>query len=481
VEGTFLVCDFTAWSGDLRVTADGEGVVAMVGAVGLRMLADRSGLTAGLSGVLARRNFFPVHDRGRVLTDVATAIACGARDIVDIEALRSQEAVFGPVASDTTVWRALGEIGVCRGGAIAAVRAAARAHMWAQLPDGPPEACFAGGYAQPGVIVLRTDATLVTSHSKKAKAAPTFKKGFGHHPLGCWIDNTGELAALTLRAGNAGSNTVADLITVVSQAIAQVPKRWRARLLVTCDGAGASHGLVDWLHRQSHAADRHVEYSVGFDVDADVRAAIACLRPHRWLCGLDSTDGALRDDMGVAEITDLLAERLQRTGWPKTMRVLVRRRRLAPGEQGTLFEMDGYKYSAFVTNTPRHGPGTLSLQLLDARHRAHARVEDDVRTTKDTGLGHLPSNLWDVNTAWCHAVTIAVDLLVWLKLLGLPAALARCEPKTLRYRVLQVPARLVRGQRRRRLRLPRTWPWSNALSEAINKIRNIPLPTPQPG
>jgi hypothetical protein len=250
---------------------------------------------------------------------------------------------------------------------------------------------------------------------------------------------------------------------------------------VTCDGAGASHGLVDWLHHQNHAADRHVEYSVGFDVDADVRAAIASLREHRWLGGLDSTDGAVRDDMGVAEITDLLRQRLDRTGWPNTMRVLVRRRKLAPGEQPTLFEMDGYKYSAFVTNTPSHGLGALSPQLLDARHRAHARVEDNVRTTKDTGLGHLPSNQWDVNTAWCHAVTIAVDLLAWLKLLGLPAALSRCEPKTLRYRVLQVPARLVHGQRRRRLRLPQNWPWSQALADAINKIRNIPLPIPQPG
>lgn len=71
--------------------------MSTVGALGLRMLADRSGLTAGLSGALVRRNFFPVHDQGRVLTDVATAIACGARDIVDIEALRAQAELFGPV------------------------------------------------------------------------------------------------------------------------------------------------------------------------------------------------------------------------------------------------------------------------------------------------------------------------------------------------------------------------------------------------
>ena len=195
----------TAWSQDLRVTADGEGVVALAGAVGLRMLADRSGLTGSLSQVLARRGFFPVHDRGRVLTDVAVAIGCGARDIVDVEALRTQQQVFGPVASDTTALRALGEIGQRRRAAIAGARAAARAHLWAQLPRGIPESRFAGGVCQPGMIVLRIDGTLVVAHSKKDHAAGTFKKTFGMHPLACWIDNTGELASLLLRPGNAGS------------------------------------------------------------------------------------------------------------------------------------------------------------------------------------------------------------------------------------------------------------------------------------
>jgi hypothetical protein len=110
VEGTFEV-DVTAWSKDLRLSADGEGIVAWAGAVPVRMLADRTGLTGGLSAVLARRGFDPLHDRGRVLTDVATAIACGARDLVDIEALRAQSEVFGPVASDTTARRTLDEIG----------------------------------------------------------------------------------------------------------------------------------------------------------------------------------------------------------------------------------------------------------------------------------------------------------------------------------------------------------------------------------
>jgi hypothetical protein len=171
-----------------------------------------------------------------------------------------------------------------------------------------------------------------------------------------------------------------------------------------------------------------------------------------------------------------MRDRLQRTSWPRRLRVIVRRTRLAPGEQPTLFHLDGYKYSCFVTTT-----ATLNLQLLDARHRAHARVEDHVRTTKDTGLGHLLAKSWAVNSGWCHAVAIACDLLARFKLLGCTGELARTEPKTLRYPLLSVTAKLTRGQRRRWLRLPRHWPWSDALATAIGKIQRMPLPAPQPG
>jgi hypothetical protein len=335
---------------------------------------------------------------------------------------------------------------------------------------------IAGDVSLGKTVVLRIDATLVQAHSKKQQAAATYRKGFGHHPLGCWISNTGELAALMLRPGNAGANTAADLITVLRQAIGQVPARWRDRLLVTSDGAGFSHELINWLTAQNHAADRHVEYSIGWPIDADTRAGITTVRKDCWLPAVDNLDGSVRDDLQVAELTSLLRDRLARGGWPARLRVFVRRRRLPPGQQHTLFDLDGYAYSAFATNTA----SGMSIQLLDARHRGHARVEDDVRTTKDTGLAHLPSHSFAVNQAWCTAVSIAVDLLAWLRLLG-PPQLARCEPATLRYRVLHVPARLTHGQRRRWLRLPAGWPWARAIAEVIATIRAIPLPRPQPG
>jgi hypothetical protein len=99
---------------------------------------------------------------------------------------------------------------------------------------------------------------------------------------------------------------------------------------------------------------------------------------------------------------------------------------------------------------------------------------------KDTGLGQLPSKSWQINSGWCQAVAIAADLLAWFKLLGCTGELARAEPKTLRYRLLAIPASNS-GQRRRWLRLPRHWPWSGALATAIGKVRHLSLPDPQPG
>jgi hypothetical protein len=179
------VRELTGWSKDLRVTADGTGVVGMVGVMGLRMLADRTGLTAGLSQVLAKPGFFPVHERGRVLTDVACSIAAGGVDLYDIEALRANSEVFGLVASDTTALRALGEIGDVDLYRIDARRAAARAHLWSLLPDGVPASAYAGGVSMGATIVLRVDGTITLAHSGKEQAEGTFKSRSGFTASGC--------------------------------------------------------------------------------------------------------------------------------------------------------------------------------------------------------------------------------------------------------------------------------------------------------
>ncbi|GMA41767.1 IS1380 family transposase [Mobilicoccus caccae] len=451
------------------MTSDGVGVVAHAGSVATRLLADRVGLTSELSKVMVRRNFVPGHDRGRVLTDVAVMLADGGEAIADIDVLRHQSSVLGRVASAPTVWRALDEVTPGRLKRIQNARARVRRQVWSQLPDGVPASKVAGTDLD-DLIVLDTDATIVISHSEKENAAATFKRTFGFHPLGVWCDNTSEFLAAKLRAGNAGSNTAADHIEVLTDAIAQIPGTHRKKLLIRSDGAGASHKLLDWLTEQNRVRGRSVEYSVGFAVTEKIRDAIDLVPKKVWTPALDA-DGGIREGGDVAELTGLL----DLSSWPTGMRVIVRRERPHPGAQLSLFEeRDGWRYQAFVTNTT-----TGQLAFLEARHRAHARVEDRIRHAKDSGLGRFPSREFEINRVWLMLVQIAADLTAWTRLLALTGdakSLAACEPKALRYRFLHVPARLTHSARRRRLRIPESWPWAAAIVAVFANIAAIPQP-----
>ena len=268
-------------------------------------------------------------------------------------------------------------------------------------------------------IVIRIDASLVTAHSEKQLAAGTYKGTFGHHPLEAWCDNTGESLAVLLRKGSAGSNPVSDHLTVLTEAIAQLPARYRRDLLITVDGAGASHGLVDHITTLGASPWRTVHYSIGWDLGARERAAITRVPARAWGAVLD-TEGNPRDsgEAGVAELTAVLRQGPggdQLAGWPHDMRLIARREKPHPGAQLSLFEQgDGWRYQLLATNTP-----TTNAQFLEARHRPHARVEDSIRTGTQTGLGHLPSSAIEINRAWCLAAGIACDLLCWLRLLCL--------------------------------------------------------------
>jgi hypothetical protein len=484
------VHELTGWSKDLTVEVAGRGVVSHTGSVALRALADRTGLTGALSSALTRRGFTAVHDRGRVLADIAVTIADGGRVLSDLAVLRDQGELFGPVASDPTLWRALDGVGDLQRDKLAAARARTRRHVWERIVarHGAIPASVVADRDLGATIVVRLDATLVVAHSDKELAAGTYKGSWGHHPLTAWCDNTGENLAVKLRTGSAGSNTVTDHVEVLTAAIGQIPAGFRRDLLVTCDGAGATKDLLAHITMLNAAPGRRVHYSVGFDLDERCRTAIGKVPEPVWE-NLINPDGSPRDlkDAGVVELTGLLRQSAGPDGrtidqlktWPQDMRVIVRRERPHPGAQLSLFEeADGWRYQIFATNTPARVGGRLAqLAYLEARHRAHARVEDCIRNAKNTGLGHLPSKHHRINQAWCIAAAIAADLLVWLRLLCLTGDLAKAEPKTLRYRLLHTAARIIRGQRRRKIRIPMTWPWASDLAAALTTAFTFPAPT----
>jgi len=454
-------------------------VVSHAGTVLLAELADRIGLTAALSeatdGLRERR---AGHNPGRVLVDVAVAIADGAITISDVQAMADQEGLHGlagTVASTSTIWRVLAGIGDddSHGGdmlsRIRLARAEARDRAWTargELTSAELPGSRAAGKTI-SEVVIDLDATLVTAHSDKDDAKGNFKGGFGHHPLGAWLDNTNEALAMLLRPGNAGSNTAADHLVVLERALTQVPDRWRSKkVLIRADGAGYSHALITALSQQG------LDFSVGYPVTEAVRDAIGLVPEHAWTTA-NNADGGIREHADVVEVTGML----DLTRWTATcpgMRVIVRRELPHPGATLDAFEIrDGFRYQAFTTNTPRG-----QLAFLEARHRAHARVEDRIRTGKDTGIGHLPSRHAHVNTVWVELALIAADLLALAQsmLLTTEPELHRAEPKTLRYRLLHVAARITRGQRKVFLRLAEHWPWALALAKAFTRLRQIPLP-----
>jgi hypothetical protein len=179
------VDDVSGWSRDFTVEIRGRDVIDHAGAAALRLIGDRSGLTSGLSAALAWRGFLPVHDRGRVLADTAVLIADGGWVLSDLATLRDQSELYGSVASDPTLWRALNEIGPAQRSKIARVRAKTREHVWSLIEKRhgqiPPSTVADRDLGR--TIVVRMDASLVIAHSDKELAAGTYKGSFGHHPL----------------------------------------------------------------------------------------------------------------------------------------------------------------------------------------------------------------------------------------------------------------------------------------------------------
>jgi hypothetical protein len=442
-----------------KVTTDGKNLVSHAGTALLAELADRTGLTLEMSKAMADCGIsWHTHDPGVVLTHLAVAIADGADCLSDMAVLRNQQQLFGPVASNPTAWRAVRKTTSAELRAIPEAIATARCVAWKDRPTGEE-------------IVIDIDATLVTSYSdNKEDAAPTYKRGFGFHPLGAWCDTTGEPLAAILRAGNAGSNDTDDHLVVLDDAIAALPPAYQAGhqpgddpslvrhpMLVRADSAGAIHGFVDAL------TEANLEYSIGHAVDAGVREALLLAQEEDWLQAIEK-DGSVRKGAWVIELTDLM----DLSSWSEGCRLICRRERPHPGAQLSLFDAaDGFRYTCFITNTAGH-----EVPVLELRQRGHARVEDRVRCWKDCGLSNLPFDSFTQNQAWVAASLVAGALLAWAQMNLFTGDLAKAEPKTFRFRVLHVAASLARRGRSRVLRIDESWPWKDDIATAFSRLRS---------
>ena len=436
----------------VRVTADGDGLVSHAGSALLAQVADKAGLTRALSRQLAGLQLRAgSHDRGRVVRDLAVMLADGGDCLADLGAVRDQAALFGAVASGSTAFRVIDQIASDPNGLgwLRAAHAQARARVWK----------LAGA---PAALTIDLDATLLTAHSDKEGAEPTWKRGYGFHPMLAYGEQTGEALGGELRPGNAGSNTAIDQIQVAEHALAQIPVEHieTIELLLRVDSAGASHKLLDW------AREAKIRFSVGYELGEALRTAILQTPDGDWARSLDQA-GAERPNGQVTEIT----ERLDLSAWPAGSRVIVRRERAHPGAQLSFSDSDGHRFQAILTDQT-----STDVAALERDHRARARVEDHIRNDKDTGLRNLPFRDFEHNRVWLALVALAHDLIAWTQRLLLTGELAKAEPKRLRYRLLHIAARLAFHARSARLRLPASWPWAADLAAAFARLKALPRP-----
>jgi hypothetical protein len=435
----------------LKVTTGGKGVVSHAGARLVADLADGTGLVDALSVAMTptkqrRRG----HDRGEVLVDLAVMIADGGEAISDLAVLRDQPRLFGEVASHATTWRTLEAVDDAALERIKAARAQARTAAWAAGAD-------------PGAYVIDIDATLVGSHSDKEGAAPTYKRGFGFHPLCSYLDATGEALAGLLRSGNAGSGTAADHVVVLDDSLAQLPvDPQEVEVIARTDSAGCSHGFLEACR------DRHVRFVVGHALTAEIAQVLVDLPKRRWQPAITADGSDYRDGAEVAEITDLV----DLSGWPEGTRMIARREEPHPGAQLTFTDVDGHRYQVCITDL-----ADPDVTYLEALYRGRGRAERRICDAKDTGLANLPSASFAINHAWLQLTLIACDLLAWTRLLTLDGDLAQAEPKRLRYCLLHTGGVIARSGRQTRLRIAEGWPWTDQLVAAFGRLQDPPLRT----
>jgi hypothetical protein len=431
--------------GTVDVVADGTGLSSRAGTALLALVAQRLGLTDGLSAALAgTRERRSGHDPGRVLCDLAVMAADGGRCVSDLAALAGQPALFGDVASVSTARRVLLSIGDGELDLIRQARALARGRAWQQG-------------AAPERVILDFDATPITIHSEKEHAAGHYKGAFGFNPLLATCGR--EVLAGILRPGNAGANNADAHLSVLDLALEQLPQSaLDGEILARSDSAGASHDLAFGCR------ECRIQFSFGYAIDERVRKAILGLPETAWAPATDQ-DGEPREGAWVAELTG----HVNLDSWPSGTRLICRRERPHPGAQLSFTDHDGHRFQCFITD--QDDPDIASLEAL---HRQHAEVEDRVKTLKATGASHLPFYSFKANAAWFELALLAHDIMIWTQLLALDGEHAICEPKRLRYRILHVAGQLTRHARRITLHLPADWPWAAAIQRAFKRLQALP-------
>jgi hypothetical protein len=443
------------------VEGGGDQVVAHVGLHALGAFADGLKLGDSLSArIPISGERFPLHDRGKVLTQAMLMLAGGGESCADIEHLRAQEALFGAVPSDSTTYRTFRQITPVTLAGLWEAMSEVRAKVWRRSV----------AMTSNDTVVLDIDSSLVQVHSEnKDGTGANYKGGFGFHPMLCFADATGEALAAMLRPGGAGANNIADHLAVLDAAVGQLPGEIAAGhhcgddpdlverdVMVRTDSAGCTRFV--WGCRE-----RNISFAVVARSNPSIHAAISrTLGDDGWepavrQDGEDRPGAAVRELTGQVDLSDM----------PEGTRLIVRREPLHPGAQQTLFPSLAFRYWGHYTDAAGDPVS------LDTHMRAHAHLEDHIQRLKDSGLERFPFTDLDANRAWLAVVCFADSLVRWFQLRCLTGALANAQPKRLRWTLWHTPARIVRKAHRHVVRILDDWPTAHELLDAYQRVALI--------
>jgi hypothetical protein len=419
----------------LKVEFDDERVVSDAGVALVATLAQRLGLEALAGEVVRLRRERPgAANAGRKVMALLYAMLLGADSIDDADVLRAGQArrlLGGWIPAPSTLGTFLRAFTFGHVRQLDKLLGEALERAW-KLGAGPGE----------GRLVIDVDSFVGQVCGRlKQGAAYGYTGLLGYHPLLATRADTREALHIRLRKGSA--NTQKGTLRFIEELIARVQRAGAAgEKLLRADSGFWSTKAFERLEQAGW------RYSIGVRMQKGVAAAIEAISEDAWQA-IDYPEG------GEAQIAEAVYG---------SRRLIVRRTRLL-GAQAELWP--DWRHFAFIANRDEE------IALVEAEHREHAVVEQVIADLKDQALAHFPSGQFNANGAWAVLACLAHNLLRWTQQLGLSDTTVRAA-RTLRRRLIGLPGRLTSHARGWTLHLPARWPWRDAFTEALTRIRALP-------
>jgi len=423
-------------------TFNHDGLIANAGLILIATLMSRLGLEQLTNRLVHTGSFAP----GRKICTLIAAMVAGATHIDHVDVLRAgatQTVLPFRVMAPSTIGTFLRtfKFGFVR--QLDAVASRLLVNAWS-----------AGAGPANADLVIDLDSTICEVHGHaKQGAAYGYTKSLGYHPLVATRAGTSEILFSRMRKGSAGSSRG------INRFIDEL-----AGILTRAKATGAMTVRADsgfWSWQLLRTFDRHhMAWSITVTNNKKVQAAIAAIDDDAWA----DIDYTLSGFAQVAETTYVGGGSRKKDR--RTVRLMVRRTRLANGAQQTLFPV--WRHHSFITNRT-----DLNTVEADRFHRNHAVVELAIRELKDGGAEHIPSGHYSANAAWFACAVIAHNFVRWAVILGKHETV---NNRTIRTRIIATPAVAANRSGRHTLRLPTNWPWRQGFTTMLQNLRALPGP-----